>query len=225
MLDGRCWARIIDTHAVTVTLPPHTRSELRERIATWPPSRVSASAKRVSTLVGFLMRVSFAVRQGSFFVERMLVPVGVPRITAGADVVCHTTNPGRSVALGPEVHRGLYCWRWFVVEGILSARMYHTCLSARPGVLCLRMLPKTAIRGICIYVLALRARPRQTVSFLRGERGRRRRTMFLSTPMHCWGWWFRRGSLFHRARSAGRRRETTFCSAGEKGNEAAVEGV
>ena len=98
---------IINTEALTVAILPHKRGKLREILAVWPASRASASAKQVSELVGFLMLVSFAVRPGSFFVQRMLASVGMPRITAGADFACRTANPGRRVVLGPEFHGDL----------------------------------------------------------------------------------------------------------------------
>ena len=46
---------------------------------------MSASAKQVSQLAGFLMHISFAVRPGSFFVHRLLAPAGMPSIAAGLD--------------------------------------------------------------------------------------------------------------------------------------------
>ena len=75
---------IINTEDLTVTLPPHMRDKLCELLEAWPASRTSASAKHVSKLVGFLMHVSFAIRPGSVFVQRMLALVGMPRITAAA---------------------------------------------------------------------------------------------------------------------------------------------
>ena len=70
---------IVNTESLTVTVPTPKRLELRVLLSEWPPSRASASAKQVSQLVGFLMRVSFAFRPGSFFVQRMLAPVGMPQ--------------------------------------------------------------------------------------------------------------------------------------------------
>ena len=57
---------IIDTEALTVTLPSRKRLKLRSLLAEWPPSRASASARQVSKLAGFLMHISFAVRPGLF---------------------------------------------------------------------------------------------------------------------------------------------------------------
>ena len=42
---------IIDTEALTVTLPPHKREQLCALLAAWPASRASASAKQASKLV------------------------------------------------------------------------------------------------------------------------------------------------------------------------------
>ena len=120
-----------------MTLPSPKRLKLRVILSEWPPSRTSASAKKVSQLVGFLMHVSFAFRPGSFFVHRMLASVGMPRIAAGAEYACRMVNPGRRVALGPEFHGDFEFWRWFVSKeldaqgGTLSTPMYH--LLERPA--------------------------------------------------------------------------------------------
>lgn len=44
---------IIDTEALTITLPSRKRNKLRGLLAEWPPSRASAPAKQVSQLAGF----------------------------------------------------------------------------------------------------------------------------------------------------------------------------
>ena len=98
---------IIDTETLTMTLPPHERGKLFERLAAWSASRASVSAKQVSKLVGFLMHISFAIRPGLFFVQRMLASVGMLPITAGADFAGRTANPGPRVVLGSKVHRDL----------------------------------------------------------------------------------------------------------------------
>ena len=89
-----------------MTLLSLKRDKLCKLLAAWPASRASASANEVSKLVGFLIHVSFSIRPGSFFVQRMLASVGMPRITAGADFACRTVNPGRQVVLGPRVPHG-----------------------------------------------------------------------------------------------------------------------
>ena len=93
---------IIDTEALTVTLPSHKRLKLQKLLAEWPSSRTSASARQVSQLVGFLIHVPFAVRPGRFFVNRLFASVGMPRIPAGADFGFRTANPGRRLGLGTE---------------------------------------------------------------------------------------------------------------------------
>ena len=105
---------VVDTDALTVTLPPHKRLKLRSLLAEWPASRTCASATQVSQLAGFLMHISFAVCPGSFFVHRLLASVGMPSIAAGDDFAGRMANPGRLVALGPEFHADLEFWRWFV---------------------------------------------------------------------------------------------------------------
>ena len=54
---------------------------------------------------------SFAIRPGSFFVQRMLASVRMPHTTAGADFACRTANAGRRVALGLEFQGNLEVWR------------------------------------------------------------------------------------------------------------------
>ena len=53
------------------------------------------------------MYVPFALRPGGFSVSRLLASVRMPRIAAGADFACRTANPGRRLALGPEVRGDL----------------------------------------------------------------------------------------------------------------------
>ena len=101
---------IIDTEALTVTLPSHKRLKLQNLLAEWLSSRTSASARQVSQLVGFHIHVSFAVRPGQFFVNRLLTSVGMPRISAGADFIFRTANPGRRLVLGPEFQGNLEFW-------------------------------------------------------------------------------------------------------------------
>ena len=96
---------VIDTEAYTVTLPSHKRLKLQIRPAEWPSSRTTASARQVSQLVGFLIHVSFAVRPGRFFVNRLLASVGMPGISAGDDFRFRTANPGRHHVLVPEFQR------------------------------------------------------------------------------------------------------------------------
>ena len=113
---------IVDTEELKVTSPPHKRLKLRLLLAEWPPARIFDSAKQVSQLAGFLMRISFAVGPGSFF---------VPLIAAGDHLAGLMANQGQGAALGPEFHADLEFWRWFVDKGVdarggvLSAAMYH----------------------------------------------------------------------------------------------------
>ena len=134
---------IIDTEALTVTLPSRKRLKLRSLLAEWPPSRASASARQVSKLAVFLMHISFAVRPGVFFfVQCLLASVGMPRVASGAGYAYRMAEPGRRVALGPEFHGDLELWRWFAAEGLdarggtLSAPMY-------------RLLERPARRTLC----------------------------------------------------------------------------
>ena len=145
----------VDTEALTLTAPPHKRLKLRVLSAEWPSTRTHASAKQVSQLAGFLMHISFAVRPGSFFVHRLLSSVGMPRIAAGDHFAGRMADPGRRVALGPEVHADLELWRWFVDKGVdarggvLSAPMYH--LLERPAQRTLFSdASKIAVGGYCL---------------------------------------------------------------------------
>ena len=145
---------IIDTEALTVTLPSHKSLKLQNLLPEWPSSRTTASAKQVSQLLGFLIHVSLAVRPGRFFGNRLLASVGMPRISAGSDFGFRTANLGRRLVLGPEFQGNLYFWRWFIEEGLdvrggtLSAPMYH--LLERPS----QCTPfsdasKNAVGGFC----------------------------------------------------------------------------
>ena len=122
---------LVDTEALTVTSPSHKCLKLRLLLAEWPPTRTYASAKQVSQLAGFLMHIYFVVRAGSFFVDRLLALVGMPRIAAGDHFAGRMANPGRRVALGPEFHADFEFWRWIVDKGVdapggvLSAPMCH----------------------------------------------------------------------------------------------------
>ena len=66
------------------------------------------------------MHISFALRPGLFFVQRLLASVGMPRVASGAGFTYRMPDPGRRVALGPEFHGDLEFWRWFVAEGLDS---------------------------------------------------------------------------------------------------------
>ncbi|MEP2438517.1 MAG: hypothetical protein ABJH93_16610, partial [Roseibium sp.] len=101
------------------------------------------------------MHVSFAVRPGSFFVQRMLVSMGTPRKTAGADYACHLANTGWRVVVGLEFHEDLEFWPSFVAEGLdvrrnrLSAPLHH--LLQRPARRTLFMDASiTAVGGLCL---------------------------------------------------------------------------
>ena len=149
---------IIDTETLTVTLPCHKRLKLRSLLAEWPPSRASASARQVSQLAGFLMHVSFAVRPGSFFVQRLLASAGMPRIAAGEDFAFRVANPGRRIALRPEFHGDLEFWRWFVDEGfdarggVLSAPMNHLFDRSAQRTL-FSDVSKTTVRGFALRLV------------------------------------------------------------------------
>ena len=146
---------IIDTEALTVTLPSHKRLKLHNLLAEWPSSRTPTSARQISQLVGFYIHVSFAVRPGRFFVNRLLGSVGMPRISAGADFGFRAANLGRRLVLGPEFQRDLEFWRWFVKEGLdarggtLPAPMYHL-LGCPSQPTLFSDASKTAVGGFCI---------------------------------------------------------------------------
>ena len=103
----RCWLDRRHGVAYTASLPSPKRLYLRAILSDWPPSRESASAKQVSQLVGVQLHVSFAFRPGSFFLQRMLASVGMPRTAAGADYTCRAAKSGRRAVLGPKFHGDL----------------------------------------------------------------------------------------------------------------------
>ena len=109
----------------------------------------------MSKLAGFLMHISFAVRPGSFFVQRLLASVGMPRVASGAGFAYGMPDPGRRIALGSEFHGDLEFWRWFAVEGLdarggtLLAPMYR--LLEHPARRTLFSdASKTAVGGFCL---------------------------------------------------------------------------
>ena len=138
---------IIDTEVLTVTLPPHKRGNVCELLAAWPASRASASAKQVSKLVGFLMHISFAISLGSFFGSvcwprwgcraspLALTSRAVPE-TLGAGSFSGPSSTGTSAFGVGSLLRSLTC------GGVACRLRCNTCSSARPDVLCFRMLPK-----------------------------------------------------------------------------------
>ena len=58
--------------------------------------------KQVSQLTGFLFHVSFVVRPGKFFVNRLLTDVGMPQSAAASGVA--PIGLGQRAVLGPESH-------------------------------------------------------------------------------------------------------------------------
>ena len=109
----------------------------------------------MSQLVGFLIHVSFAVRQGRFSVNRLLASVGMPRISGGADFGFRTANLGRRLFLGSEFQGDREFWRWFTEEGLdaragtVSAPVYH--LFERPSQRTLFSdASKTAVGDFCL---------------------------------------------------------------------------
>lgn len=76
---------IVDTETLTVTLPPLKRGKLHKLLMAWSPCKSSASMNQVLQLVDLFRNVSFAIRPGSHFVQRMLASVRMPHIGPGAD--------------------------------------------------------------------------------------------------------------------------------------------
>ena len=79
------------------------------------------------------------------------------------------------------------------------------------------MLPKR-LSGVSVSKLrctgATSSTPPNSLPSAARARPSKARTIFLSTPLNSWGWWFRRGSLCLRAQSACRRRAAAFCCDG-----------
>ena len=187
---------------------------------TAPSSRTTASARQVSQLVGFLIHVSFVVRPGRFFVNRLLASVGMPRISAGADFGFRTANLGRRLVLGPEFQGNLEFWRWFIEEGLdarggtLSAPMYH--LLERPS----QRTPfsdasKTAVGGSAFKLGCTGdtiLTPGNDLDFAGRASQLQARTIDRLTSSNCWVWSSPPGSSYLRAPSARPRRGTACCS-------------
>ena len=212
---------IIDTEALTVTLPSRKRLKLRSLLAEWPPSRASASARQVSKLAGFLMHISFAVRPGLFFVQRLLASVGMPRVASGAGFAYRMPDPGRRVALGPEFHGDLEFWRWFAAEGLdtrggtLSA-VYR--LLERPARRTLFSdASKTAVGGFVSrrgFSGVMSSTTGSGPGFAVGAGWLVARMTYQSTCSSCWAWSFRRGFLWFCVLNDRRRGVTAFCCGG-----------
>ena len=141
---------IVDPDEMSVTMPPAKMQKLRRLMAEWPPSRKWAWENQVSQLTGFLLHVSFVVRPGKFFVNRLLADVGMPQSAAASGVA--SLGREQRVVLGPEFHGDLEFWRWFAIEGFdaiggcLSALMYNL-VSRRPRCTIFSDASKQAVGG------------------------------------------------------------------------------
>lgn len=131
---------IIDTEALRVTLPSQKRLKLHIILGELPPSRASATSKKVSQLDGFVIYIFFAVSPGGRFVTRVLASVGMLRKAELITRFC-MANPERRLAQGLEFHGDLEFGRRFDEEGLdtrevpmygaMSVAMYH--LHKRPS--------------------------------------------------------------------------------------------
>lgn len=67
----------LDTDEFTIPLPTRKSKELRERLAWWPWSRMTATAKEILVLAGKLYPAALVVRPGRYFVRPLLQPCGL----------------------------------------------------------------------------------------------------------------------------------------------------
>lgn len=110
---------IIDTEALSVSLPSHKCLKLYIMLTEWP--LFGAYATHVSQFVGLLMHISVAVGPGLVYVNRVLASVAMLRTAAGTDFY----------RLGIRVHSELEYCLWFVEERLdahgetLSALINH----------------------------------------------------------------------------------------------------
>ena len=73
---------VLDTVAMTISLPQAKLTQLRELLAKWPGDRRIASESELRSLMGKLLHVCEVVRPGKFFVRRMLNQLGMPPVKA-----------------------------------------------------------------------------------------------------------------------------------------------
>lgn len=142
---------ILDTDQLTISLPSHKSSKLREILGNWPRSRAIATCKQISELTGFLFHISVVIRPGKFFVQRLLAQANMPSSPSASFV----SLSRRRVVLGPEFHGDLEFWRWLVEAGIDKrkacrvAPMYR--MVARPPFRTLFSdASKNAVGGYCL---------------------------------------------------------------------------
>ena len=110
---------MIDTVAMTISVPLAKIAQLRELLAEWPTDRQSASVKDVRSLLGKLLHLCEVIRPGKFFVCQILNQLKLAPLTAKdtttSGVVDRRTKRYGRVELGPEFHDDLGFWR-LVVE-------------------------------------------------------------------------------------------------------------
>ena len=108
---------VIDTQQLMITMTQRKQAELAVLLAEWPPSRTVATARQVSQLTGFLVRVSFALRPGKLFVGRLVAAASLP---PSAVFTFRVPDPIKRVALGLLFHDELQFWRWLADRGLTS---------------------------------------------------------------------------------------------------------
>ncbi len=129
-------AWMIDTVAMTISVPPRKIADLRGILDQWPVERKEAPVEEVRSLVGKLLHLSEVVRPGKFFVRRILNQLGLAPFSTGetADKGFVARRPQRRgrVRLGPEFHDDLAFWRLILdmatgVDGVTRLEAPLSC--------------------------------------------------------------------------------------------------
>lgn len=105
---------VIDTQAMTISVPQDKIAKLRGLLQEWPVDRKTASVKDIQSLLGKLLHVSEVVRCGRFFIRRVLNQLGLAPLTAGVGSsqshALGARQNQRVVRLSREFHADIAFW-------------------------------------------------------------------------------------------------------------------
>lgn len=74
----------VDNLSMTITPTPKKCLKLCAMLAEWPPSRTIATQRQISRLTEVLQHISFVVRPGRFFMQRLMALTGRSRVGGAA---------------------------------------------------------------------------------------------------------------------------------------------
>jgi len=108
---------LIDTVAMTISVPPEKAVHVCEMLSQWPAGRRTATVKEIRSLLGTLLHLSEVVRPGKFFVRRILNQLGLAPLRAqevGGRHVTGGERSGRTLRLSREFHDDLAFWKLII---------------------------------------------------------------------------------------------------------------